>query len=56
MPIVINEFEVVDPSPGTPNATGADTTPPAQQPRLDEEDLRRMLAELAEQALRIWSH
>ena len=55
MPVVINEFEVVDTPPGTPAAAGA-APPPAQQPLADEEDLRRLLAEIAEHTLRLWSH
>jgi hypothetical protein len=56
MPVVINEFEVVDAPPGAPAASGAATNPPAPQPLPDEEDLRRLTAEMSEHALRLWSH
>ncbi len=56
MPVVINEFEVVDTPPGTPPAVGAAPTPSAPQALPDEEDLRRLLAEMSEHALRLWSH
>jgi len=55
MPVVINDFEVVDTPSGAPAAAGA-APPPAQQPLADEEDLRRLLAEIAEHTLRLWSH
>jgi len=56
MPVVINDFEVVDTPAGTP-ASGAATPAQGSAPVLpDEEDLRRLLAEIAEHALRIWSH
>ncbi len=56
MPVVINEFEVVDTPLGTPPASGAAATPSAPPALPEEEDLRRLLAELSEHALRLWSH
>jgi hypothetical protein len=53
MPVVINDFEVVDAPAGTPAPVAA---PRSEPPPADEEDLRRQLAELAEHALRVWSH
>lgn len=53
MPVVINEFEVVDAPPGAPAAAAP---PPAPQPLPDEEDLRRLMAEVSEHALRLWGH
>jgi len=56
MPVVINDFEVVDTPAGAP-ASGAAAPAQSAAPALpDEEDLRRLLAELAEHALRVWSH
>jgi hypothetical protein len=56
MPVIINEFEVVDTPPGAPPAASAAAPQPAP-PRLpDEEDLRRLLAEISEHALRVWGH
>ena len=56
MAVVINEFEVVD-TPPAPAGRGAASAPPAPQRMLpDEEDLRRLMAEMAERALRVWSH
>jgi hypothetical protein len=55
MPVVINEFEVLD----TPAGDGARTqAPPAATapPRPDPQDLRRWLAELAELQLRLEAH
>ena len=56
MPVVINDFEVVDtPAGAAPRDAGA--APAAAATTLpDAEDLRRLLAEQAEQALRTWSH
>lgn len=53
MPVVINEFEVVDnaPPPAPAAAPAAPATPP-----LDPVDLQRRLAELHETVLRTWSH
>jgi hypothetical protein len=53
--VVINEFEVVDApqdarSPGDTHATAASPQ------ELDAEDLRRAMAELLEQQLRLWAH
>jgi hypothetical protein len=56
MPIVINEFEVVDTPPAAPAGTGAVPAQPGPQRLPDEEDLRRLVAELSEHALRAWSH
>jgi hypothetical protein len=55
MPVVINEFEVVDTPPGAAAASGAAPAQPAQQPLPDEEDLRRLIAEMSEHALRLRS-
>ena len=56
MPVVINEFEVVDTPPAT-RGTGDDPSaaPPAAAP-LEPEDLRQMLAVSAELQLRRFSH
>ena len=56
MPVVINEFEVVDTPAGAPASGGAAPAPGAATALPDEEDLRRLLAEIAEHALRVWSH
>lgn len=56
MPVVINEFEVVDTPAGASAAAGAAATQPAPQSLPDEEDLRRLMAEMSEHALRLWSH
>ena len=56
MPVVINEFEVVDTPPATPAASGTAAPQPTQAPLPDEEDLRRLIAGMSEHALRIWSH
>lgn len=53
MPVVINEFEVVDNAP--PPAPAAAASVPAAPP-LDPLDLQHRLAELHEIALRTWSH
>jgi hypothetical protein len=53
MPVVINEFEVVDNAP--PTAPAAAPSAPAAPP-LDPLDLQRRLAELHELVLRTWSH
>jgi hypothetical protein len=52
MTVIINEFEVLDSQPGA--RRGQDTeTPASAAPALpDPEDLRRLLAEGAEQQLR----
>lgn len=52
MPVVINEFEVLD----TPQGEGTraqESAPAKAQQRPDPEDLRRWLAELAELQLRL---
>lgn len=57
MAVVINEFEVVDTAP--PAARGHDdgaAAAPAQSPLPPPEDLRRLLAQCAEQQLRRFSH
>jgi hypothetical protein len=53
MPVVINEFEVVDnaPPPAPAAAPSALAAPP-----LDPMDLQRRLDELHELVLRTWSH
>jgi hypothetical protein len=56
MPVVINEFEVVDTPQAAPRADQQGGTQTPAQALPDPEDLRRMLAELAEQQLRCWSH
>ena len=56
MPVVINEFEVVDAPAGASAAAGAAAIQPAPPSLPDEEDLRRLLAEMSEHALRLWSH
>lgn len=55
MPVVINEFEVLD----TPQQQGErrEGAPPASAPqRPDPEDLRCWLAEQSEQQLRLQAH
>jgi hypothetical protein len=52
MPVVINEFEVLD-TPQPPPAAEAAAAPP---PAPDGEDLRRLLAQQAEAQLRLWAH
>lgn len=55
MPVVINEFEVLD----SPQEQGArrEGAPAASAPqRPDPEDLRRWLAEQSEQQLRLQAH
>jgi hypothetical protein len=56
MPVVINEFEVVDTPPAVPAATATASAQAAPRRMPDEEDLRRLVAEMAERALRVWSH
>ena len=56
MPVVINEFEVVDTASGAPSAASAAAAAGSTAPLPDEQDLRRLLAEMAEHALRLWSH
>jgi len=56
MPVVINEFEVVDTPPGAQAASGAAVAQPAPLPLPQEEDLRRLLTEMSEHALRVWCH
>ena len=56
MPVVINEFEVVDTPAGTPASSAAGAAPATPRSLPDEEDLHRLLAEIAEHALRTWSH
>jgi hypothetical protein len=55
MPVVINEFEVVEPpaAPAAPAGAAAATPAPVLP---DPRDLQRALAELAEAQLRTWSH
>ena len=52
MPVVINEFEVVD-SPAGEGARAPVPAPAAAALRPDPEDLRRWLVELAEMQLRL---
>ena len=52
MPVVINEFEVVD-TPAGEGARAQPAAPAAAQPRPDPQALRRWLAELAELQLRL---
>jgi hypothetical protein len=56
MPVVINEFEVVDTPSGSPPESSAAAVLPAPPTLPDEEDLRRLMAEMTERALRLWSH
>jgi hypothetical protein len=57
MAVVISEFEVVDTAPPAPRSPGADAAPAPGTPALpDPEDLRRLLAQCAEQQLRRFSH
>lgn len=56
MPVVINEFEVVDTPAGALSTSSAAAGTNAAVPLPDEEDLRRLLAEIAEHALRVWAH
>ena len=56
MPVVINEFEVVDAPAGAPSTSVTPAAASAAVPLPDEEDLRRLLAEIAEHALRVWAH
>jgi hypothetical protein len=55
MPVVINEFEVVD-TPAGEGARAPASAPAASPQRPDPEDLRRWLAELAELQLRLEAH
>ena len=52
MPVVINEFEVLDTAQRDAAPTG-DHVAATAPPRPDPEDLRRWLAEQAEQQLRL---
>ena len=52
MPVVINEFEVVETPPGE-GGRNQPPAPAAAPPRPDPQDLRRWLAELAELQLRL---
>lgn len=55
MPVVINEFEVLDTSPSEAARTDGGTPPPAaRQP--DAQDLPRWLDEQAEHELRLQAH
>ena len=56
MPVVINEFEVVDTAPAEARGSTVTGSPTPAQTLPDPEDLRRALAELAERQLRRWSH
>jgi hypothetical protein len=56
MPVVINDFEVIDAPRGAAAASAAAPAQAEPPPLPDEEDLRRLLAEMSEQAVRIWSH
>jgi hypothetical protein len=56
MPVVINDFEVIDAPRGAAGASAAAPAPAATPPLPDEAELRRLLAEMSEQAVRIWSH
>ena len=54
MPVVINEFEVLDtPQEAAQREASAASSPP---PLPDPEDLRRLLAQQAEAQLRLWAH
>ncbi len=53
MPVTIGEFEVIAEPPATPPAP-APAEPAATAP--DPLLLQRLLAELHEQALRLWAH
>ncbi|MCW7541369.1 hypothetical protein OOT46_26510 [Aquabacterium sp. A7-Y] len=55
MPVVINEFEVVDTPQGAPERHD-DAAPTPQYALPDPQDLRRLLAEQAEQQMRLWAH
>jgi hypothetical protein len=56
MPVVINEFEVVDTAP-TGTRRGEDAVPAAATPALPQpEDLRGVLVALAERELRRYGH
>lgn len=55
MPVVINEFEIVEPPPPAP-ADAAPETPTAAAPAPDPQLWQRLAAEWAEQQLRLWSH
>jgi hypothetical protein len=56
MPVVINEFEVVD-TPPVGTRRGDEAVPTAAGPPLPQpEDLRVLLAAMAEHALRRYSH
>ena len=55
MPVVINEFEVVD-EPPTGDATPASAPPAAVPAPLDVDSLALPASALAEAQLRRWSH
>lgn len=55
MPVVINEFEVVDTPPAEASRSENGAPAPAPQ-RPDPQDLRRWLAEQAEHELRLHAH
>ena len=55
MPVVINEFEVLDTPPGEGTRT-QDAAPAKAPQRPDPEDLRRLLDVLSEAQLRLWAH
>lgn len=55
MPVVINEFEVLD-TPQLQAQGGNAGAAPAPSPQLDPEDLRKLLAQQAEAQLRRWAH
>lgn len=56
MPVVINEFEVVDAAPAEAPGQINEAVPAAETPLPRAEDLRGLLAVMAEQALRRYSH
>ena len=55
MPVVINEVEVLD-AGATERRTEHSEAQPQRELLPVEEDLRRLLATIAEHELRIWSH
>lgn len=54
MPVTIGEFEVV--SPPAPAAAAPAAAPAPAAPAPDPLALQRLLQDLREQALRLWSH
>jgi hypothetical protein len=57
MPVVINEFEVVETAPAATRGPGDEAAAsPAAPPLPRPEDLGRLLAELDERALRRYAH